>query len=115
MLRNAIRHSPENGLVYLAGQREGGYWHLWLEDQGGGVANEDLERIFAPFTRLDGSRPGDGGFGLGLSIARSAIQRQGGTLWAENGKRGLKLCMRLPLHLPAPSREPPQPQALATA
>ncbi|MNP43666.1 Sensor protein PfeS [compost metagenome] len=93
MLRNAIRHSPENGLVYLAGQREGGYWHLWLEDQGGGVANEDLERI----------------------IARSAIQRQGGTLWAENGKRGLKLCMRLPLHLPAPSREPPQPQALATA
>lgn len=100
MLRNAIRHSPENGLVRLGGQREGGYWRLWLEDEGGGVADEHLERIFAPFSRLDGSRPGDGGFGLGLSIARSAIQRQGGTLWAENGKRGLRLCMRLPTHVP---------------
>ncbi|WP_060483690.1 sensor histidine kinase [Pseudomonas sp. NBRC 111123] len=100
MLRNAIRHSPENGLVRLGGQREGGYWRLWLEDDGGGVADEHLERIFAPFSRLDGSRPGDGGFGLGLSIARSAIQRQGGTLWAENGKRGLRLCMRLPAHVP---------------
>ncbi|MFJ4110683.1 sensor histidine kinase [Pseudomonas sp. NPDC089758] len=115
MLRNAIRHSPENGVVQLAGQREGSHWRLWLEDQGGGVAYEDLERIFAPFTRLDGSRPGDGGFGLGLSIARSAIQRQGGTLWAENGKRGLKLCMRLPLHLPAPSLQPPPAQTLPTA
>ncbi|MGE8169687.1 histidine kinase sensor domain-containing protein [Pseudomonas putida] len=98
MLRNAIRHSPENAQVHLGGLREGGYWRLWLEDQGGGVAEQDLERIFAPFSRLDGSRPGDGGFGLGLSIARSALQRQGGALWAENGKHGLRLCMRLKAH-----------------
>ncbi|QCI11172.1 sensor histidine kinase [Pseudomonas putida] len=101
VLRNAIRHSPANGLVRLGGLREGNYWRLWLEDEGGGVAEQDLERIFAPFSRLDGSRPGDGGFGLGLSIARSAIQRQGGTLWAENGKHGLRLCMRLPAHAQA--------------
>ena len=113
MLRNAIRHSPEHGLVLLGGKREGGYWRLWLEDEGGGVADEDLERIFAPFSRLDGSRPGDGGFGLGLSIALSAIQRQGGTLWAENGKRGLRLCMRLPIHVPASSRASPLPQGCA--
>ncbi|WP_449431549.1 histidine kinase sensor domain-containing protein [Pseudomonas putida] len=98
LLRNAIRHSPENGPVRFGGQREGGYWRLWLEDEGGGVAEDDLERIFAPFSRLEGSRPGDGGFGLGLSIARSAIARQGGTLWAENGKRGLRLWVRLPVH-----------------
>ena len=113
MLRNAIRHSPAEGVVRLGGQREGSYWWLWLEDEGGGVAEEDLERIFAPFSRLDGSRPGDGGFGLGLSIARSAIQRQGGTLWAENGKRGLRLCMRLPLHVPAPAKDNPRPQVAA--
>ncbi|MHC6224446.1 HAMP domain-containing sensor histidine kinase [Pseudomonas sp. X10] len=103
MLRNAIRHSPDGGLVRLDGYREGGYWRVCLEDQGGGVAEADLERIFAPFSRLDGSRPGDGGFGLGLSIARSAIQRQGGTLWAENGPSGLRLCMRLPAHAVAAS------------
>jgi two-component system sensor histidine kinase PfeS len=68
---------------------------VWLEDEGGGVAEADLERIFCPFIRLDGSRPGDGGFGLGLSIARNAVRRQGGQLWAENTGVGLRLNMRL--------------------
>jgi len=95
ILRNAIRHSPAGGVVVLGGQREGKYWHLWLEDQGGGVAEADLERIFLPFTRLDGSRPGNGGFGLGLSIARNAVQRQGGQLWAQNTTAGLRMNMRL--------------------
>ncbi|QXH48158.1 sensor histidine kinase [Pseudomonas xanthosomatis] len=97
LLRNAVRHSPVDGSVRLGGRRDGGYWLLELEDEGGGVAEGELERIFAPFTRLDGARPGDGGFGLGLSIARSAIERQGGMLWAVNGGRGLRLCMRLPV------------------
>ncbi|MBK5513367.1 sensor histidine kinase [Pseudomonas sp. TH15] len=95
ILRNAIRHSPDGGIVRLGGQRDGDFWHLWLEDQGGGVAEVNLERIFSPFIRLDGSRPGDGGFGLGLSIARNAVQRQGGELWAENTRTGLRLNMRL--------------------
>jgi two-component system sensor histidine kinase PfeS len=95
ILRNAIRHSPAGGIVQLGGRRDGDFWYLWLEDQGGGVAEADLERIFLPFTRLDGSRPGDGGFGLGLSIARNAVQRQGGQLWAQNTGTGLRLNMRL--------------------
>ncbi|VVP22435.1 Sensor protein PfeS [Pseudomonas fluorescens] len=95
ILRNAIRHSPEGGVVRLDGRRDGDFWHLWLEDEGGGVAEADLERIFSPFIRLDGSRPGNGGFGLGLSIARNAVQRQGGRLWAENTTVGLRLNMRL--------------------
>ncbi|MDF3199753.1 MULTISPECIES: sensor histidine kinase [unclassified Pseudomonas] len=95
ILRNAIRHSPQNGTVQLGGEREGDEWHLWLEDQGGGIDELELERIFAPFIRLDGSRPGDGGFGLGLSIARNAVQRQDGSLWAENTGQGLRVHMRL--------------------
>ncbi|MDF0729999.1 sensor histidine kinase [Pseudomonas entomophila] len=109
MLRNAVRHSPEGAGVTLGGQREGNHWRIALEDQGGGVDEEELERIFAPFSRLDGSRPGDGGFGLGLSIARSAVRRQGGTVWAENGARGLRVCMRLLAAVPAPSRGEPAP------
>ncbi|MCU1755952.1 sensor histidine kinase, partial [Pseudomonas helleri] len=97
ILRNAIRHSPAQGIVSLNGQREGDEWHLWLDDQGGGVAPEALERIFAPFTRLDGSRPGDGGFGLGLSIARNALRLQGGSLWAQNTEHGLRVHLRLPI------------------
>ena len=95
ILRNAVRHSPQGGWVQLDGCREGDYWHIWLQDQGAGIAEDDLERIFAPFTRLDGSRPGDGGFGLGLSIARNAVQRQGGRLWAENTGQGLRVHLHL--------------------
>ncbi len=65
------------------------------------LAEQDLERIFAPFTRLDGSRPGDGGFGLGLSIARNAVQRQGGSVWAQNTAQGLRLNVRLLACMPA--------------
>ncbi|PJY97884.1 sensor histidine kinase [Pseudomonas donghuensis] len=96
ILRNAIRHSPAGSVIRLDGRRQGDHWLIWLQDQGGGVAQSELERIFAPFTRLDGSRPGDGGFGLGLSIARNAIVRQGGRLWAQNTGQGLRLNMQLP-------------------
>ncbi|UXY51640.1 sensor histidine kinase [Pseudomonas tohonis] len=95
MLRNAIRHSPAGGLVTLSGHQEGEHWLLCLRDQGPGVAEEHLELIFEPFSRLDEARPGDGGFGLGLSIARSAIELQGGRLWARNLNPGLGLHMRL--------------------
>ena len=95
ILRNAIRHSPPGALVILDGRRDAEYWHLWLDDQGPGVAEEALERMFDPFIRLDGSRPGDGGFGLGLSIARNAVERQGGRLWAQNTAHGLRVHMRL--------------------
>lgn len=95
ILRNAIRHSPDDGVVRLAGRREGGQWLLWIEDQGPGVDADELERIFQPFTRLNDARPGGGGFGLGLSIARSMVSLQGGELWAENLASGLRLNLHL--------------------
>lgn len=96
ILRNAIRHSPEGGVVRLAGRREGEQWLLWVEDQGPGVAESELKNIFRPFTRLSAARPGGDGFGLGLAIARSMIATQGGHLWAENARPGLRLKLRLP-------------------
>lgn len=95
ILRNAIRHSPEGGVVRLDGRREEGVWHLWIEDQGPGVEQDQLETIFQPFTRLSASRPGGDGFGLGLAIARSQLRLQGGELWAENAAPGLRLHLRL--------------------
>ncbi len=96
LVRNAVRHSPPEGEVRLQGQREGDMWHLWVADQGPGVAPEALARIFEPFVRLDTAREQGSGFGLGLSIARRAVVRQGGTLWAENGAPGLRVHLRLP-------------------
>lgn len=95
ILRNAIRHSPEGGVIRLGGVREGEFWRLYIEDQGGGVAPNQLEEIFRPFTRLNASRPGGDGFGLGLAIARGAVRMQGGEVWADNGREGLRLNLRL--------------------
>lgn len=96
IVRNAIRHSPAQGQVRLGGCRDGDAWHLWIDDQGPGVADAALESIFQPFTRLDAARPGGDGFGLGLTIARCRVQLQGGELWAQNLKPGLRLNIRLP-------------------
>jgi two-component system sensor histidine kinase PfeS len=94
LMRNAIRHSPDEGRVRLDGCREGDCWHLRLSDQGPGVPQADLERIFKPYQRLAGS---GAGFGLGLAIARRAIELQGGRLWASNGHPGLCLHVLLPV------------------
>ena len=94
ILRNAIRHSPEHGVIRLSGRREDDCWWLVIEDQGPGVAKDDLERIFEAYLRLDGTV--GAGFGLGLSIARRAIELQGGELWATQGKQGLRMNLRLP-------------------
>lgn len=96
ILRNAIRHSPEDGVVRLTGRREGPLWHLWIEDQGSGVEEAELERIFQPFSRLNAARPGGEGFGLGLSIARSVLHSQGGAIWAESALPGLRVHLTLP-------------------
>ena len=94
LLRNAIRHSPPDGTVRFSGARDGGFWHFQLRDQGPGVPEADLQRIFEPYQRLAGS---GAGFGLGLAIARRAIELQGGQLWASNGQPGLVLHLRLPV------------------
>ncbi|KRW59645.1 HAMP domain-containing sensor histidine kinase [Pseudomonas sp. TTU2014-080ASC] len=98
ILRNAIRYSPEGGVVGLSGQREGDYWLLSIEDQGPGVHPDKLDQIFEPFIRLSAARPGGDGFGLGLSIARRMVERQGGFLWAENGDKGLRLRFKLKVY-----------------
>ena len=94
LLRNAIRHSPPGGTVRFAGEREGDLWHFRLQDQGPGVPEADLERIFEPYQRLSGS---GAGLGLGLAIARRAVQLQGGRLWASNAHPGLCLHLVLPV------------------
>jgi two-component system sensor histidine kinase PfeS len=94
LLRNAIRHSPPCGVIRLRGERQGDHWLISLQDQGPGVAEEDLLPMFEPFRRLDGAC--GKGFGLGLSIARKAIELQGGRLWASRLERGLSMNLRLP-------------------
>jgi signal transduction histidine kinase len=87
---------------------------FYVRDRGPGIPEADLERVFEPFFRLEGSRnQGTGGTGLGLSIARNIAQSMGGEVHLRNREGGgLEACVRLPrLKPPAPSA----PQASAAA
>ncbi|UJF24264.1 ATP-binding protein [Suttonella sp. R2A3] len=74
ILRNALAHSPDGGVIEVAVQADVANINISISDQGSGVAEADLARIFMPFVRLDGSRTRKtGGYGLGLAIAKAVI------------------------------------------
>jgi two-component system sensor histidine kinase CpxA len=103
VLRNALLHSPDAGLIEVALTRETGAAGrgdhvVRIRDHGPGVPDDMLESIFEPFVRVDAARDRNhGGVGLGLAIARRAIQAQHGRIQAENHPQGgLLVTIRLP-------------------
>lgn len=83
VLHNAIKFSPEGGTIWLSARSENGDVCLTVEDEGPGLAPQDLNRIFERFYRSDQAR-GTPGTGLGLAIARHIMEAHGGRIWAEN-------------------------------
>jgi signal transduction histidine kinase len=69
-----------------------------VQDEGPGIPDDMLERVFEPFFRLESSRNSDtGGVGLGLSIARDIAQSHGGSLVLKNrSPHGLEAILTLP-------------------
>ncbi|NBD95326.1 MAG: HAMP domain-containing protein [Gammaproteobacteria bacterium] len=100
VVRNAVRHSPENGRVEVRLTEGHDAISIGVADQGPGVAPEDLERIFEPFVRVSPERSESGvGGGIGLAIARAAVERHGGRIAAENDPEGgLTVKLTLPKH-----------------
>jgi two-component system OmpR family sensor kinase len=87
LLRNAQKYAAHT--VALSARRAGGLLEIVIDDDGPGIPEDERERIFEPFYRLDRSRDrATGGFGLGLSIARKAVRLHGGTLRVEGSPLG---------------------------
>jgi signal transduction histidine kinase len=103
-LTRAIRNLVENALRYGGSARltvgqEAGIASVTVEDDGPGLPEAMLERVFEPFFRLEASRsPETGGSGLGLAIARSIIRAHGGDVTLANRPGGgLRAWVQLPL------------------
>lgn len=85
---NALKYSSE-GTVAVVLKKSGGKVILTVEDQGPGIPEEDLERVFDRFFRVDKARSrAAGGTGLGLSIVSDTVRRRGGAVWAKNRPEG---------------------------
>jgi signal transduction histidine kinase len=98
LVHNAVRFSPPAGRVELTLAARGGWAELVVEDEGPGIAPEDLERVFEPFYRAESSRsrPG-GGSGLGLAVVKHLVLAHGGSVRAERRPQGgSRFVVRLP-------------------
>ena len=101
ILHNLVDHSCKYGAdaLQFGSERKGESVTLWMEDNGPGVAENQLANIFEPFYRGDAARTRPGaGSGLGLAVVQRSIRQMGGSVWAENAAGGgLRIVLTLPL------------------
>ena len=99
VLQNALDHTPPEKTVQVSVGLENDQVHIILADEGPGVADELLARMFEPFVRADQSRGGKG-WGLGLAISRDIVSAHGGHIEARNRvEGGLEVTISLPVFI----------------
>ncbi|WP_211747191.1 HAMP domain-containing sensor histidine kinase [Paenibacillus sp. Marseille-Q4541] len=84
LIHNALKFSPDGGSIEITMNRERGYTVVAIQDQGEGMAKEDLQRIFERFYKADASRNRYEGSGLGLSIAKKIMDIHEGRIQVES-------------------------------
>jgi signal transduction histidine kinase len=96
LITNAVRYTPEGGQVWVRTEQEGDLAAIIVADQGKGIAEEDQDRIFGKFERVDPTEPG--GTGLGLYIARRLARAMGGDISVDSAPgQGARFTFTLPL------------------
>jgi heavy metal sensor kinase len=101
LVDNAIKYTPRNGAIQVSvGVLASGEAAIEVKDNGPGIAPIHHERIFERFYRVDSARSRSaGGLGLGLAIARSTVEVNGGRIEVESDEgRGSVFRVVLPLH-----------------
>lgn len=98
VLRNAIPYSPKQSAIRVTATETDREATIAIRDFGPGVPADAIARLFDPFFRVEEARDSyTGGSGMGLSIAKRAVQLHHGTIVAENAVPGLRVLITLPL------------------
>ncbi len=97
LLDNAIRHSPEGGLVRLGIARRDNAFECTVVDSGPGIPQDGLDKLFRRFTRLAPDASQRHGAGLGLAIVKAVVEKHNGAVSVESTVgRGSRFTLRLP-------------------
>jgi two-component system sensor histidine kinase SenX3 len=107
LIENAINYSPDGTQVSITEKCENNLIEIAVTDQGIGIPEKDLERIFERFYRVDPARSRQtGGTGLGLSIVKHVVSNHGGdiSVWSAEGA-GSTFTIRLPQFVPTENSE----------
>ena len=80
LVANAVKYSPEGGVVKVTGQRDGNVVRVFVEDQGLGIPSEHQSRVFSKFFRGGARASGIPGVGLGLAVSREIVEAHGGRI-----------------------------------
>jgi len=99
LISNAIKYTPEGGLVRVTGKREGGYIRIDVQDTGIGISEKDLPRIFERFYRVKTEKTRQiVGTGLGLSIVKQVVDAHLGTIDVQSVEnQGTCFTVKLPV------------------
>ncbi|MFW6134172.1 MAG: ATP-binding protein [Elusimicrobiota bacterium] len=89
ILDNAVKYSPPNEKVKISVHQDGNQVVVSVKDRGPGVSEQELDKIFDKFYRIDSKKNKEtGGSGLGLAIAKGIIEAHNGKIWVENRIEG---------------------------
>lgn len=98
VLRNAVKYTKDDSTVEVSLAKNGKSATVSVRDYGSGVPEDELEKLFKPFYRLQTARDRKtGGIGLGLAIAERAVNAHNGEIKAQNITDGLKVEIKLPM------------------
>ena len=95
LLKNACEHTWENGMIRVQLERTEAAFFCVIEDNGGGVAPDEITKLFQRFYRAE--HQSRNGSGIGLAIVKEIIHRHHGNITAENGEHGLKMSISMPM------------------
>jgi len=84
LISNAIKYSPDGGLIQVTGRLSADHFGVSVEDQGVGMIPEQVEKIFDKFYRVDASDKAIEGTGLGMTIVKHIVEIHGGKIWVES-------------------------------
>ncbi|MFN2113305.1 MAG: ATP-binding protein [Anaerolineales bacterium] len=97
LLENAIKYSPGGGEVRISGQVRSEQIIICVQDQGTGIAREDMPHVFDRFYRADEAAKNTKGAGLGLYLSRAVVEAHQGRIWVEpRSESGTRICFSIP-------------------